>query len=39
VFLRPCRAVYDHMVGLATSEERLQFSELHAEQTFISWCA
>jgi hypothetical protein len=37
VFLRPCRAVYDHMVALATNEERLQFSDLHAEQTFISW--
>jgi hypothetical protein len=37
VFLRPCRAVYEHMVSLATKEERLQFSDLHAEQTFISW--
>ncbi|WIA36569.1 hypothetical protein OEZ86_007861 [Tetradesmus obliquus] len=37
VFLRPCRAVAEHMVQLVTSEERLQFPDLHAEQTFISW--
>jgi hypothetical protein len=37
VFLRPCRAVYDHMVEVATKEERLQFADLHAEQTFIEW--
>lgn len=37
MFLRPCRAVAEHMVQLVTSEERLQFPDLHAEQTFISW--
>jgi hypothetical protein len=37
VFLRPCRGVFEHMVKLVTEEERLQFQDLHAEQTFISW--
>ena len=38
MFLRPCRAVAEHMVQLVTSEERLQFADVHAEQTFIEWC-
>lgn len=37
VFLRPCRALYEHMVGLATSVERLQFQRHFAEQSFFEW--
>eukprot|EP00879_Flechtneria_rotunda_P013123 GHRR01013706.1.p1 GENE.GHRR01013706.1~~GHRR01013706.1.p1 ORF type:complete len:316 (+),score=43.52 GHRR01013706.1:100-1047(+) len=37
VFLRPCQAVFQHMLRLATENEELQFQDLHAEQTFIDW--
>lgn len=37
MFLRPCKAVYDHMVTLVTENEHLQFKDIHAEQTFLEW--
>lgn len=37
VLLRPCRAVAEHMVALATGDERLQFWWGHAEQDFFNW--
>ena len=37
VFLRPCKAVAQHMMHLVSSNETLQFSHGHAEQSFFDW--
>lgn len=37
VFLRPCRAVLDHMMQLLETEKSLRFEESDAEQDFLRW--
>ena len=37
VFLRPCKAVAKHMMHLISTNETLQFSSGHAEQSFVDW--
>jgi len=37
VLLRPCRAVANHMMHLVRTNETLQFTHHHAEQSFLDW--
>jgi len=37
VLLRPCPAVAQHMMHLVSTNETLQFSKSHAEQSFFDW--
>eukprot|EP00877_Chromochloris_zofingiensis_P002761 jgi/Chrzof1/12486/Cz06g36010.t1 len=37
VFLRPCKAVFEHMVHLIRTKPELRFEKKHAEQSFFNW--
>ena len=37
VFLRPCKNVAKHMISLVKKNTTLQFSQGHAEQSFLDW--
>jgi hypothetical protein len=37
VLLRPCQKVAEHMMHLVKTNETLQFSATHAEQSFFDW--
>jgi hypothetical protein len=37
VFLRPCKAVATHMMHLVSTNTTLQFTQNHAEQSFLDW--
>ena len=37
MFLRPCQAVAQHMISLASEHKELQFANRFAEQDFIAW--
>ena len=37
IFLRPCKAVAQHMLKLVTNDALLQFQYTNAEQDFFDW--
>ena len=37
VFLRPCKAVLDHMLDLLDTDPELRFADSLAEQSFLNW--
>ena len=37
IFLRPCKAVFDHMLQLLITDKELHFSADFAEQSFLQW--